>query len=232
MANVCIVLGLASYSRRRSSKLTQRDFLVQLSAMLQIILSGTLSLVLWIRSPHFKGDPCAKQTPFLLFFKDVGATKRAGRIVSVAVVALFCLLYFWITIRELRRRYKSRKTDLEAVANTADPESRKVASEASVDPPPSIQISEPRTLMRTPQTQRSRVGSGSGSGLGPIRAGRKRRDRSYGFSRLKPYMLGALFVEFLVLPYFVANNELLVRKSQDRASGWGFGQVRAHCFSR
>ncbi len=199
--------------------------------MIEIILSVTLSLVLWIKSPEFRGDPCAGKTPFLLIFKDVGATKLAGRVVNTAVVVMFFLLYFWITTRELRRRYSIRKADMEAalatstevpeeVEATVDPQPRKAASEGSHEYP-SLRISEPRNLIRRPSQGRI-PRDGRREGQPP----RGQKDRSYSFSQLGPYALGALFAESVVLLYFVVTNELLIRKSSDKASNWGFGQVR------
>jgi hypothetical protein len=109
MANICIVIGLASYSRRRPKKLTQRDVLVQISAGVEILMSVILSFVLWGTSPRFGNDQCAEITPFLLLKWNIGATTARGRGLNCALIGVFFCIYAFIAVDELRRRWRERK---------------------------------------------------------------------------------------------------------------------------
>lgn len=205
MANFCIVIGLASYSRGR--RILEHDFLVQIGAMIEMYLSIVLTFLLWTAAPQFNSDPCAPQTPFVFFWRSFAAV-RTGRHINLAFVSLVTIGYTYVTYTELRARWEARnKCD---AVRAQSPPLQHITAE-----------SEPS------ETEEEHSFSNM------ARRKRKGRKRSPQWSNLPPILFSIVFFETAVTAYFVAMNEILVSKSapsDEKQSPWSFGQVRATCY--
>jgi hypothetical protein len=104
LANTCILLGLAAYSRRR----TTHDVVLEFGVMIEMLMSSILSLLLWISAPTFKGDSCTSSTPFIWFWVQLSATKGV-RWVNVTAISIVLFLYTAFSIMEVRTRIQKAK---------------------------------------------------------------------------------------------------------------------------
>ncbi|KAL0951548.1 hypothetical protein HGRIS_008231 [Hohenbuehelia grisea] len=258
LANFGTFVALASYSRQKAAsrkkqnkKLEVLDYHVKYAAMLQTLLSMSLTLYMWVSAHTFGPEKeCSVFLSYRLFVIKVPAL-TSGRIVGLTVSSLLTASYLVITVHELRASYHNSKSrgqsskqagsgdrsansspllpitgrDVVSLPRSPAPvvRSPRVAAGTTTfrEHAQSIVVSEPASFLSSPSTGTVRPS------LAEYHRRPKRRRWS---SDLDPMLVGIVICYVMVLTYFIVSTELLIAANpagDDAVKEWGFGQILA-----
>ncbi|KAJ6575270.1 hypothetical protein B0H19DRAFT_635096 [Mycena capillaripes] len=228
LANFGTFVALASYSRQKAASHKEpnatrggADYNVKFGAMLQTLLSMTLTIYMWSNAETFGSMPeCSHLVNYMVFAIKAPAV-GAGKIVGLTASSILTAAYVLITLHELRSYRRSRKERIEhpAVASPTYPKSPKATSFSTSVPTASSSNDYSLPIITSATHYKP-----SRAQLPPLYAAesisqvsqvpnmtQKRRPRRRRWSyEIDPMLIGIMICQILVFTYFIVSSELLL----------------------
>ncbi|KAJ7619177.1 hypothetical protein DFH06DRAFT_77838 [Mycena polygramma] len=238
LANFGTFVALASYSRQKAASdkelnaaRGEADYNVKFGAMLQTLLSMTLTIYMWSNAAIFGSAPqCSHLVTYMVFAIKVPAI-GTGKIIGLTASSILTAAYVLITLHELRSYRRSRTEPDEHAAVSAStyaksPKGISSSASASTDSPLPL-ISVYHKASRAPMSSFSTTETASQA----THATHKRRPRRRRWSyEVDPMLIGIMICQILVFTYFIVSSELLLSYNDGAytsAQQMGFGQILA-----
>ncbi|KAJ6503381.1 hypothetical protein C8R47DRAFT_1105910 [Mycena vitilis] len=240
LANFGTFVALASYSRQKAASdkeldaaRGEADYNVKFGAMLQTLLSMTLTIYMWSNAATFGSAPqCSHLVTYMVFAIKVSAI-GAGKIIGLTASSILTAAYVLITLQELRSYRRSRTEPDEHAAVSAStyamsPKGISSSASTSTDSPLPL-ISVYHKASRAPLSSLCTANMETASQA--THATHKRRPRRRRWSyEVDPMLIGIMICQILVFTYFIVSSELLLSYNDGAytsAQEMGFGQILA-----